>query len=275
MLTLYNLKSIGYELEIPNEFLGCSLSHYNEFNNKIVNLCVELADFYKSREAYKKLKNTLINDENGEMMFLCFLYALYLEKQEYIKRDIPIETFYYTVSTFKECLENGYLTNGYYNFDFGEWNQRHACLRIFHIEQLEFELYEDDVDKVVALHIPPKADLSNASLNLTFKKAREFVKKYFPEFYDLRWTLYSWLIDPEMTKLLPEESRIKQFSKRFSIISRFDAVHEIYQWIFHAKPETKIEDLDENTSLQRLIKNNLLQGKQFGCGFGVLTKEVL
>ena len=64
-------------------------------------------------------------------------------KKQYIEKNIPLAIFYKTLFTFRDCLNDGFINSGEYNFNFGYWVYRQTSLRIFTIGNIDFEIYID------------------------------------------------------------------------------------------------------------------------------------
>lgn len=122
--------------------------------------------------------------------------------------------------------------------------------------------------EVVNVHIPKGADLSEDAVNCSFSEATAFFKGVFPSFQPRAYLCYSWLLYPPMGDLLPDDSRIVEFAKRFQIISAVsdpygsEAVSRIY-----GKRYARRSDYPQTTRLQ---KNALGNFRKLGMACGII-----
>lgn len=129
---------------------------------------------------------------------------------------------------------------------------------------------------VLAIHIPPGPGLTLENIQLSYKKAMEIHKKCFPEFeFNILYT-NTWLLDTQLSELLPKGSNILNFQSTFipGPTSRIDC--GIFSFLYR-KPGARenLKDLPENTSLERAMKNHLLSGKHSYDQNGVIPVELI
>lgn len=115
-------------------------------------------------------------------------------------------------------------------------------------------------DQVLALHIPKGADISTEALGKAIEAARAIVRDKYPQFADNGVHGISWLLDPKLRELLGENSKITGLQKRFVLYPMKSSGQDIFSYVFGKKPE-KLEDLAEDTSLQRKLKKLYLDGE--------------
>ncbi len=87
----------------------------------------------------------------------------------------------------------------------------------------------------------------------------------------------SWLLSPALKELLPSESRILRFQEAFDLTEENPEDSSAMEWVFYVtekqRGSVQIEDLPENTSLQRKMKAMLQAGKKPGSAGGTLARE--
>lgn len=69
---------------------------------------------------------------------------------------------------------------------------------------------------------------------------------------------------------LPETSRVRRFSERFSVVFWEEDSPAFRDWIFPSAVAAPVKELPEETSLQRAVKRRLLTGGKMGWAEGVL-----
>ena len=126
-----------------------------------------------------------------------------------------------------------------------------------------------------------KAIWSTDEINSVYKKAKlhlndvDFVIEtedilILVEYKNANIICESWLLVPELKKLLPEDSNIVKFQNQF-IISKVDYDSPAFMdWIYSSR-DIEYLNLPENTTLQKNLKKYLLSGKKFGWGYGIYS----
>lgn len=117
-------------------------------------------------------------------------------------------------------------------------------------------------DYMVGLHIPGGGKMSSELIDKAFADSKEFLAAHFPEFDYRGFKCRSWLIDRQLVDLLGEETNISKFCNRFKRISLKSQGKDVFSFVYHI-PETQepcLEELPENTSLERALKAHFLRG---------------
>lgn len=117
-------------------------------------------------------------------------------------------------------------------------------------------------DPVVSVHIPPTGKLTPELVDETLEETRAFLAKYYPDFSYKAFFCHSWMMDPQLDEMLGTESNIVKFARRFTRLSHKSDGQAIFTFIF-MKPDMNfdINDLPENTTLERKAKQHYLDGK--------------
>ncbi len=226
----------------------------------------------KAAEAYGKLMETFPEDEGKIKVLSCFLISAVRVYDRYKEMGISDKIYVDTFKCFTRYTEECKVRKGIYEFDRGFWTYRQSSMVLFRLGQLEFEMRENEGEKVVAVHIPSDAKLTEENVDESLKMAEEFFAKNFPEYDGREYTCYSWLLAPKLKELLDENSNIVRFQNRFHIHTEDREPLSILEWVFKVKEDTEFSALPEDTSLQRKAKALLLSGDNVGIGIGVLKK---
>lgn len=120
----------------------------------------------------------------------------------------------------------------------------------------------------IFLHIPAGADLSDGAVDASVAAAKAFFPKYFPDFAEAEYVCSSWMLSPALREIMPETSRVRRFSERFSVVFWEEDSPAFHDWIFPTAVTAPVEDLPESTSLQRAVKRHLLAGGKIGWAEG-------
>lgn len=257
-------RNIGLPHEISMRVLNFAAAYpFSHIQPQLSLMC----DFVDGLNGYQQVVQVLGDDPDGIKIMACQLHCACDVYETYRKMGIPDEIFFATFSCYvrfvKECI--GY--RGRPMFDRGWWTWKQISLRVFRLGALEFELRPEGT---VAIHIPGGTDFSPERVDEALALAKNFVGKYFPKYQNAEFTCNSWLLSPQLTPLLRENSHIRSFQQRFILKSTDFEARDYISWLFQALPDTPTEALAERTGLQRRVKRFLLAGGKIGNGFGVL-----
>jgi hypothetical protein len=132
--------------------------------------------------------------------------------------------------------------------------------RLFQLGRLQFE----PQDGLLSIHIPEEGGpLAPAAVDASLARAREV----FPDYAEARCS--SWLLDPQLTTLLPAGSNIVSFQRRFETVADEGAEDRLLEFVFHMF-DPDLGRLPRETTLQRAIVDHLRSGGDFHCVTGTL-----
>ena len=117
-------------------------------------------------------------------------------------------------------------------------------------------------DKLISVHIPSarngiKFDKENR--DISYAQAREYYSEQLGTEKPV-FSCNSWLLAPLHSEALPESSNIRQFKEEFEIVSSGPSTWQL-PMIFNTENIADTENLPEETSMQKLYKKVLLEGK--------------
>lgn len=113
-------------------------------------------------------------------------------------------------------------------------------------------------DAVLKLHIPRGADLTDASVEKAIADGLARAQEVFSE--NVRGVVcHTWLFDPALAEALPPTSRILSFASHFLRYPAKSLGNEVFSFVFQ-KTNGPLEELPENTGLQRALKQKYLAG---------------
>ncbi len=125
-------------------------------------------------------------------------------------------------------------------------------------------------DECVNMHIPKGADISRENMTRACQKAMDILKNRYPECKARVIFCNSWLLDPTLSEILGENSKITSFQNSFTRYPTKDGGASMFSFVFTRRPED-LRDLPEETSLQRKIKERYLNGGYIYNYTGVYT----
>lgn len=226
------------------------------------------------KECFKNDKG----EKNGLKALTVFLTAALVTRENYKKLGIKDKIFIDTMKIFSRFVNEHLVSFGEYGFNREWWIYRNLSCVLFRLGELEFEMkYIDDEDTsgwakkgtpVLSVHIPSDAVMTRTELDNSYDFAKKFFQKYFPGFNYAFAFCSSWLLSAELKNLLPPTSKILEFQSDYEIISSDNEDTSYMEWVFKNN-YTDYSLFPEKTSLQRSIKNHVLNGGVIGSGFGI------
>lgn len=178
-----------------------------------------------------------------------------------------------------ECTD----ANGNFSVDYSEnhmeyighpcINARVSCAPVSY-KKSEWEIALKCGDGVAGLHIPRGANLSHDVMMESFKLSLEITRERYPEFSAKGIHCSTWMLDPKLTEILGDNSRICGFVNAFEKFPKRCGGDAVFTFVFDGKPQN-FDELEENTSLQRKIKEIYLRGGAINIHGGIIPELIL
>ncbi len=127
-------------------------------------------------------------------------------------------------------------------------------------------------DAVLTVHIPATGPMKHADCGASFKCAVRFFAEHFPERVYPAFTCNSWLLDPQLETVLPEQSNIVRFLREWylhPVENATDAqtIERVFGFgVTSIDPATAPQE----TSLQRAIAGHMRDGGRWRNSGGVI-----
>lgn len=253
------------ELALPGN-IPEELEKRREMAKKHEQQALLLTDIRTAEAGYHALNEALKKDEMD--MLACQIWVAAKTRECWLEKGISDRIFLDTMGCYRRFLGEAVKKTGRLYFDRGWWTYRQLSMVLFRVGQLEYELSGDG--KSISVHIPSDAYIAPAEVDASIAQARKFLKEVFPAYAECPMTCDSWLLSPELAKVLPEDSRILAFQRRFRIQEFHPDAMDCLEWLFSAAENAPLEQLPEETSLQRKVKHILLSGGRIGVALGVM-----
>ena len=269
---LYPVKSVALRMELSSE-------------DKFYNPC---EDCEIPCEAVK------VTEEEAYRYFLekSGTYTRNLYEKEKLAEDIYKDNMK-DIDIWSEKYEKEHGKKGFYREQF-EWIDSILEMKVIKLGRLQFELLdigEQDNSTKNTLKNIKDFILVNVHIREDDGKEEKFNEEACEKSYNMAWKYYmdrgnifsrivficdSWLINPNLTKLLSEESNIIRFQKRYNIISiKIDEEKpQIIERVF-GNSNMKSEDFPERTALQIRLKTAWEKGERFPMAKGYFVFERL
>jgi len=211
------------------------------------------------------LKQRLAPDPLGFRMLTCHLLCALKTRENYQTMGIDDSIFLATMDCFPRFVGEHLVSFGEYGFDRDFWTPRQLGSIIFRVGRLEYELQDNLID----IHIPSGGILEQEAIAQSLAQGREFISRHFPRWKEAPMVCHSWLLSPTLTQLLPEGSGIRAFQSFFHITPTGEEDRSFLEWCYK-RMDLSLEELPEDTSLQRKLKAHLLAGNPFLDAKGIL-----
>ncbi|MDP5225627.1 MULTISPECIES: acyltransferase domain-containing protein [Arthrobacter] len=162
------------------------------------------------------------------------------------------------------------------------WLSLHYAGNLFQLGRLQFHLLPHHEDEgwaapdewILSVHIPEGGGLSPAAVDASFEEAVAFFGRHFPGKPVRSAECISWLLDPELSRRLPE-SNMARFARRFTLERTSSSPTDAVYFTFRKRGLDGLELLPRDSSLQRAVLEHLDDGGEWGLGHGHLTLPVL
>lgn len=218
---------------------------------------------------FEQLKEMLGEDPDGMKQLYALLQMTDATWARYMEKGISREIFAETMKFIPRFLRSLHRQIGRWKFAQGWWFWREVAMVEFRVGCLEYELVEEENRRFISLHIPSDADMRKESIDRSMAQFGAFLQAYYPAWRNLPWECDSWMMCPALEKLLPENSNILAFQRRFDVLEVNEDSLGVLEWVFPGHEEVS-DALPENTSLQRNMKKWLLEGNKVGWTRAVL-----
>ena len=245
------------------ELAMSSLDEIKEDTN-YTDLCCVLYTFMKNDVCPYDIKPVADKSQKSEFALMVPFFACASDFcDDAIKRGVDKEILSATLSAVDMYITANQKrmgmrgTSGYH-----AWLPRYAMGKLFRIGQFQFEVCNYDGNDLISVHIPRGTVLDVRENLINFREALDFLKKYYSEYDFKAFWCSSWLINPHLEKIMGRATNITRFGDMFI---RYKETQEegVYSNVYGMSKPDNLDELPEETSLQRNIKNHLKGGNSF------------
>lgn len=246
-----------------------------KFDEGYVSLCCAMYVFMKNDASLSELKPPEDGSLKSEFALMMPLLAVAMEFfEDALKRGIEKEILSVTFRAVDSYLNSnvkrkGRIGTSGYHF----WLPLYAKGKLFRLGAFQFEIRDHNGEKVLGVHIPNGTKLDVKENLMNFKYARDFFKTYYSEIEFKGFICESWLLNPHIEKIMGKKTNITRFGDMFD---RFEIDEEddgVFISVFNIPKLGNIDDLSEDTSLQKNIKRFLKEGNRFKDYGGFISFE--
>ena len=213
-------------------------------------------------------------------------------KQKYIENNLPMDLFQASQSDIIYRLNRFKELNGFDGISERDmiWLEDVFNAKFFNIGVLRFQIFTMKYELIersgydyielsneakerfiegktyINVHIAKDTNLDPKLVDESFEKARTFFKTYYKDLSIDYFICRTWLIDASLRDILPNDSKIVQFGKRFEPIARGLNSRQPFIRIYGTDDMNEILKLKHTTTLQKeAYKYKDTLGVTFGC----------
>lgn len=267
------MDELGFQKTIKNHVLH-RLWSFDEHRLKEI---VEESGFFQDRERFFKKLSLLINpNEEALFAFVSFAYVL---RTTFEEEGISEQIYMDTMREVAIWSAHYYAGSGMIGIAQWDWLCKIMDRKVLRLGRLEFEKIQLEKDypfkggvlnagtPALSVHIPEGEPMTPDACKDSFAQAKRFFSEEYRYCY-----CYSWLLETELRKLLPEESNIICFQRLFTVVETIRPHPMAIERVFGEVSEDAGQ-YAEKTCLQRSLKQHLLSGNQIGIGVGICELE--
>ena len=169
----------------------------------------------------------------------------------------------------KECLTNDIWKRKLDGIRFSQllWGLYFVRIKLVEVGRLQYGLSNGNIK----IHIYGGSKLDLDEVKDSLKKSKSYIKKYFGiDKYD--YYCNTWLLSKEVLKLVDDASNIAKFQRLFEITEGEECLEDILNFVYGISEIDDYKNLSEETSLQKKIKDELIEGTKFHLGCGKLKE---
>lgn len=168
---------------------------------------------------------------------------------------------------FAEITGNDGEVSGYAANEWGEADTHRVTLRGY-----------DEIlrrgDPVLHVHIPSHDPMSHEVCIASYARAEQTIRKCYPEFAFRAFCCTSWLMEKRIGAIYKKESNIVRFAADYAAYPTCSAAQSVYWSLFHRSKVCPPDELPQDTSLQRAVKQYLCAGGYIYEKGGILLPDL-
>lgn len=232
---------------------------------------------------YNKKNKGLKEKEDYMLNLVSYLNYCDTFQENFNKLNIPRQILLDTLNDIKIWSYRHKEIFGEYGVKEINWLQHIGQNTMFTVGRLEYKMgrYIFGVrrkklklfSKIIEIHIPRGERITAENTIASLNAAKEFFAKYFKDYEYEYFTCGSWMLDPNLKEILPNDSGIIQFQNMFDIVMLFPRMDHIRFVFGESWNKKNIKDYKPKTSLQKKLQQHILNKEKLATGLGVIHKD--
>lgn len=211
--------------------------------------------------------------EREDLALLALLASVPEVRAEHARRHIPDDVSWQSLSDLGQQVAVNRLTHGRFGLDTYGWMRTAWSGGLMWLGRLQFVPKQTSNGWVLDTHIPATGPLTPESVDASFVAAVPFFRRHFPECPPTAFACTSWLLDPTLTEVLPEDANLARFQRRWTLVGQgYQADESVLYFVFNQRgePEEPIDvtTLTPTTSLQRVALDHWRAGGHWRVYYG-------
>ena len=130
-------------------------------------------------------------------------------------------------------------------------------------------------DPVLSLHIPRRGQLSADECDTALERIATAFDHWFPDGPPRLAICTSWTLDPQLADYLPDDANLLHWQRRFTLIPEARDSDFIMSHVFDERPEYALDELPQDTTLQRAVVTHLRSGMRWQVRSGWIDLQPL
>ena len=242
-------------------------------------LCEKLLDYMKKGAPIGSLAPDFKEGRKAE--FALFFPVWYMAEEsvkDLEKRGVSLDIIHKSFKSICGCIAaNKNLKGRMGTSAYFSWLPLHARGELFRIGDFQYEKKVDNGKLTIEIHIPSGTKLDVRQNLLSFKEALDFFEKYYPELEFSQFLCKSWLLSKEIEEVMGKKTNISRFGDMFERFSINDTTGDsVYRFVYKmVPPYPPVDELPEDTTLQKKLKEYIKSGKMMYAYGGLISKERL
>jgi hypothetical protein len=232
------------------------------------------SDFLVMKELWniKNINELFDNDMNPFVTNLMILLGYEFHKNNMKKYKFDEYQVNIHKKRVRECFENDLIYRKYGGVRISQmlWATYFIRVKIIEIGRLQYECFStNDNIYIIKMHIPKGSKLDINSVKKSINDSKTILKNIF-NINNVKYICNSWLLSNQIYKIIDKDTNISKFHALFNVEDGDNCISDILNFVYEIDKCDDYNKLLEKTSLQKKIKKQLLNGKKFYLGLGVL-----
>lgn len=124
----------------------------------------------------------------------------------------------------------------------------------------EWDLLMKPGDTALAIHIPKQANISPENISCVLNEAQTLAHKYYSDYTPKMFFCFSWMLCPDLCEMLHSGANLVRFGNLFTRFPKKSEGKGVFTFVFPQGFNGSLEQLPEDTSLRRAVKQRYLSG---------------
>ena len=163
----------------------------------------------------------------------------------------------------KEALTNDIYVRKLENIRISQmiWAAYFINTKLIEVGRLQYERCEN----YIKIHIPSGEKLEIEKVLNSIKYSKYEIEKYF-DMKNPEYRCDSWILSNQINAIIDSTSNIAKFYRLFEVKDGPDATKDVLNFVFNIQECNDYNALTENTTLQKILKQQLLENKELKIG---------